>query len=30
VLLTEDLEHERTMVGVRVVDPFAGEPDTLD
>jgi predicted nucleic acid-binding protein len=29
-LLTEDLEHGRTMGGVRVVDPFAGEPGALD
>jgi predicted nucleic acid-binding protein len=29
-LLTEDLEHGRTMGGVRVVDPFAAEPAVLD
>jgi predicted nucleic acid-binding protein len=29
-LLTEDLEHGRTMGGVRVVDPFAAEPGRLD
>jgi predicted nucleic acid-binding protein len=29
-LLTEDLEHGRTLGGVRVVDPFAAEPAVLD